>query len=364
MRVAMVISSFKPIVGGSERQLEGMLPHLSKLGVFSTVITRRVSGTKKNEDFDNYKIKRLPAKVPKIGFGISLAYELIKNRGNYDLIHCHTLNGQAAFLSVCVGALVGLPVILKITRSGPGTQLQSYLRTFLGKGLLKILFYGAKKVVAITRDVENELILTGLTKSKVISIPNGVEKSSDLLKMNTHSVRVVCVGRLIKRKRIDLLIQAFKNLPYSYNCELTIVGDGPCKDDLEKLTKKLLLDEQINFLGQVPKEEINDILLDSEIFVLPSSSEGMSNALLEAMSLGLSVIVADIPANKEIIEDSKNGLTFSDEKALEECLTRLVKDYSYRRDLGSQAKATIETKYSFNQVSRRYRDVYKKLMKI
>ena len=109
------------------------------------------------------------------------------------------------------------------------------------------------------------------------------------------------------------------------------IGEVPTRRQYEKRTmsglcaaaSKLALED-----AGIPKEEINDILLDSEIFVLPSSSEGMSNALLEAMSLGLSVIVADIPANKEIIEDSKNGLTFSDEKALEECLTRLVKDYS------------------------------------
>ena len=362
MKIAMVISSFRPIIGGAERQLEGMLPHMADYGISATVLTRRISGTNKIEYTDTYQIKRLSEFMPKIGFGISLAFELIVFRNEYDLIHCHTLNGQAALVSVIIGRLIKKPVILKVTRSGKGTHIDRYNKSFLGRQMLKILFKYSSKIVAITQDVENELISSDFDKEMIISIPNGVDILPSQTNHSNKKVRIISVGRLIKRKRIGLLIRTLKQLVEDYDIELIIIGDGPYKDALISQTKKLSLNKNIRFIGNVSKEDVHNHLLESHIFAFPSSSEGMSNALLEAMSAGLSVIVSGIPANLELIENRKNGLVFHDENSFRDNLRELLHDINLRSSLGSNARATIERKFSFSRISESYNTIYKDLL--
>ena len=137
----MVIPSFRPIVGGAEKQLEGLLEHLSGSDVHGSVFTRLVAGSPVYEQHGKYELHRLNSSFKPIGFAISLLLALLKRGHRIDIIHCHSLNGQALLASTVASCLLRVPCIIKVTRSGEGAQLARYLQSRTGRLGLKLTWY-------------------------------------------------------------------------------------------------------------------------------------------------------------------------------------------------------------------------------
>ena len=141
------------------------------------------------------------------------------------------------------------------------------------------------------------------------------------------------------------------------------MGEGPYeeKNKLTALRDELGLSGLVRFAGKVSNvKEYYDI---SDIFVLPSISEGLSNALLEAMSSGMAVVASNVGGNKEIIEDKKNGLLFEvgDKQDLAEKLSVLCNDKSLREELGMNARNKILKDYSIDIVTEKYIRLYNEI---
>jgi len=361
MRIGMIIPSFAPVVGGAEKQLEGLLPSLGKLGISALVFTRMVENQDQVQKEESYSIYRLNSYVPKVGFGISLFIKLIKFRSNYDILHCHSLSGQASIVSLLAGRLIKKPVILKVTRSGKNSQLNELQQSYFGKIILWIIKNTATKFIAITEDVKSELEQVGVCHSKIIEIPNGVDLIEPKIYEEKYQLNIVTVGRLINRKRIDMLVEAFSEILPSIRASLIIAGSGPNKKTLMSLVEKKNIKESITFTDQIYKSEITKILIEADIFVLPSDSEGMSNALLEAMSASLPVLVANIPANQSLISNAENGILFDDYLSMRDSLLNLCQNEELRKKLGKNAKDLILKKYSFNKIAIDYKKLYSDL---
>ncbi|EGN0505100.1 glycosyltransferase family 4 protein, partial [Salmonella enterica] len=158
----------------------------------------------------------------------------------------------------------------------------------------------------------------------VYLIPNGVDVSKftpDELrhKYSPKLLKVIMVGRLWVQKDPSTLLKAVIDLlERNINIELSFVGDGELRSVLilqaEKYTNK------IKFLGW--RDDIENILPEYDVFVLPSLWEGMPLAILEAMSCGLACVVTNIPGNNDLIKDKHNGYLFDcgDAKRLSELL--------------------------------------------
>jgi len=354
LNVLMVIPSFFPLVGGAERQLMGLASKLSNRGVEVDVVTRKLLASKKKEIIDKYTIYRLSTKIPKLSFLFSLFYFILKNRHKYHLIHVHTLNSPA-IISTIAGKILNIPVVLKVTRSGKGTQLSRYRNSILGR--IVFSFLSTNSFIAITEEVNSELKNFGIDSNKIRHIPNGVNIPLKIAK-NNQILKISYIGRLIKRKRIEILLTAISNIKTDNNFLLSIVGEGPEEKYLKELARKLKIKNSCIFKGELPHEEVSQILMQSDIFVLPSDSEGMSNALLEAMASCNAVIVSNIIANKQLIKDKVNGLLFSDLKQLEEALILTLDNADKRLQLASQARLAIEKEYSYQTVTDSYLNLY------
>lgn len=153
--------------------------------------------------------------------------------------------------------------------------------------------------------------------------------------------RIVTVGRLSEEKNQKLLIDAFSKIAYKYpDYKVEIYGDGPLKETLQDLINKKNMQDQIKLMGR--KNSIQKYIQDAEIFVLPSNSEGMPNALLEAMALGLSCIATDCPIGGSafIIDDRENGLLvpMNDVDRMVGALDELINDKEFARKLGLKAE--------------------------
>lgn len=166
-----------------------------------------------------------------------------------------------------------------------------------------------------------------------------------------------CVARLKKQKNHETIIQAFRYfLQRNPNSYLLIVGVGDMEDSLKNLSKELDIERHVMFLGN--RHDVSTILYHSDVFVLASIVEGMSNAVLEAMSLGKCCIVSDIQQNMELIKDKVNGFIFKvrDEKDLYEKML-LSSDISLNKKYGNSARELIKQNYDISLIIRKYENL-------
>lgn len=150
---------------------------------------------------------------------------------------------------------------------------------------------------------------------------------------------IVSVGRLERQKNHKLLIKSFKSIHHMYpNYTLTIYGEGTLRNELERLIDSLGLNGSVFLPGNV--QNIHEKLTQKEIFVLSSDYEGLSNALLEAMTMGMPCISTNCAGSKEIIESGKNGLLIpiGDEKKMVKAMKLLIENKNFAKELGREAR--------------------------
>lgn len=165
------------------------------------------------------------------------------------------------------------------------------------------------------------------------------------------------VGRLVPVKNYSLLLTAVAALDQK-NLVAVLVGDGPARASLEDLAKSLGIDHQVRFLGH--RDDVTSLLAAMDIFVLPSTHEGMSNTLLEAMASGVASVASDVGGNSEIISHGHDGYLFSsgDALALTGFLQGLCYNASLRRRLGGMGRARIARSFSIEAMIACYEDLY------
>jgi glycosyltransferase involved in cell wall biosynthesis len=158
-------------------------------------------------------------------------------------------------------------------------------------------------------------------------------------------VQIVSVGRLAAPKDFPTLVAAVAQLPKG-RAHLRIFGDGPLRDELEAQTHALGIDAAVEFAGEVP--DVRPHLVDADVFVLSSLSEGMPVSILEAMAAGLPVVASAVPGLDEVVVDGSTGFLTPprDAAALAARLGQLVDDPSVRSALGVAGRARAERHFS------------------
>lgn len=201
------------------------------------------------------------------------------------------------------------PNIFNITAGGGSIKITSERNDPEGKGEdyfnnMILAYQKSDKVVFQTKYVRNKFPEN--IKKKSIIIPNPINISC-LSDESFVEKKIVSVGRLVPQKNQALLIKAFAHFKRSHNeYHLYIYGIGPLLDELKLLSKQYNLEEFIHFEGF--EENIHEKIKNAEQFILSSDFEGMPNALMEAMMMGLPCISTKCSGVGEIINDGINGL--------------------------------------------------------
>ncbi|MBD5458799.1 MAG: glycosyltransferase family 4 protein [Lachnospiraceae bacterium] len=176
--------------------------------------------------------------------------------------------------------------------------------------------------------------------------------------------RIVSVGRLDANKNHEMMIRAFAALADRYpEYTLTIYGEGELREALLKLIGSLNLEDRVFLPGVIP--DVAEKIEKAAMFLLVSYSEGISNALIEAMALGLPVIATDVPSGgtQELIRHGENGLVIptGDEKALEKALDTLLSDRELAEKLGEEAHR-IQERLAPDKVNEQWREYFEKII--
>ena len=375
----MIIAYFPPVVGGTEIQTLRLAKALITRNVTPIVITRRLRGIRRFEQVDGVPVYRLftlgSGTVASLSFMFSSFLFLIKNRRKYRIIHAH-LPSSPAITATVAGKVLRKKVIVKFACSGKTGNIQTSDRTCLGRAKLKFLMKYTDIFVCVSKEVERELINYGFDKERVVEISNGVDTAlfypvDDLQKGNLRrrfnfpSLPVmVYSGRLESRKRLAILLKAWQRVvKVKEESYLLIVGDGSQKDSLINLAKELKIIESVKFTGQV--DSVNEYLQAGDGFVFPSSAEGLSNALLEAMATELPIVATKIGGTEEAIENERNGILVEPDNVdqLANGIITLLSQPEVAHKFGREARRTIEENYSIDIVAQKHLKVYEEIVK-
>ena len=173
-------------------------------------------------------------------------------------------------------------------------------------------------------------------------IPNPVtDKVFDIQPVEKQD-RLIAVGRLAYQKNYPMMFEAFKRIMDEFpTYQLVIYGDGPQREELEALVSSLKIQERVLLAGKT--ERIIDEMNSSKAFLMTSDYEGMSNAMLEALCVGLPIITTEVSGARDLVENGENGFvtTPRDVDEFTEAIRKVLSDKELmeRMEMNNKNKA-------------------------
>lgn len=289
-------------------------------------------------------------------------YRMLK-RFKPDIIHIHT-PFVLGILGVIFSQILGVKLVgtyhtlfsmgsmyLSPKRLIPGAKLESATESEhsilaqIAWKLQLIFFNICDSVIAPTKIIATTLKKQGI-KSPISILPSGVELEQYPVKTDfTPTFKLIHLGRLGYEKATDTIIRAVKMVHAEIpNLELVLVGDGPAKGYLQKLTKEMGLQKKVTFVGMVPNKKTPEFYRSCDAFITASPFETQGLVLIEAMLSGLPVIAAGVNAPVDLISQGKNGFLFA-EGEVEECagyIRELYKQPARIKEMGLHARSFAE----------------------
>jgi glycosyltransferase involved in cell wall biosynthesis len=305
MRIVVLgTRGFPGVQGGVEAHCENLYPRLVSLGCEVTVFTRKPYVDPSVSE--NKGVKLIPLSCPKNKFleafihtrkGIAAAKKL-----EPDILHIHAI-GPALFAPLA--RRLGIKVV--VTHHGPDYERKKwnwFARMVLKLGERRAVKY-ADELIAVSQVIADKIERKYGRKAKVI--PNGITlpeiaKTDEALRKYglERGKYILAVGRFVPEKGLDVLIGAWKRLRVE-GWKLVIAGDADHPDKYSERVKKAAKENpDIVLTGFLSGQPLAELYSHAGLFVLPSYYEGLPIVLLEAMSYGLSCVVSDIPANREV----------------------------------------------------------------
>ena len=374
-RVLMLIATYLPVLGGTQRQCWLLARELHRRGHEVAVLTRGGRGASSHELVDGVAVSRTPAIGP--GYWESLVWTLtatawLRRHGRgFEILQCYQMLSPAHV--GILGRSGRQAVVVRPACSGPyGDVAEAQRLPFTG--LRKRLLRRVNAFVTLNGEIEDELAGFGLGTIPCHRIGNGVdltmffpasgkERRALRGRLGLPEDRVLCafVGRLTPQKDPDLLLEAWAMGRWP-DTHLVLVGDGPLRNRLEARAASGSLAGHVTFIGA--RTDVAEYLRAADLLALPSRAEGMSNALLEAMACGIPVVASDLPANREVVgRDGRTGWLVApgDPAALAGAMERLVQSPSLRREIGAAARVIVQNQFDIQRVTDRYLSLYASL---
>ncbi len=233
----------------------------------------------------------------------------------------------------------------------------------LMKTLANLLFPHAAGIILQTE--RSKYFFNRRVQNKAVILPNSLNPNFIRPRFEgEREKRIVTVGRMDANKNHEMMLRAFASLADRYpEYTMTIYGDGELHSYLQDLAKELGIAQKVSFPGVV--KDVAGQIEKASLFLLTSYSEGVSNALIEALALGLAVIATDVPSGGtiELMTDGENGLIIpaGDRQALENAMDRLLGDTAYADKLGRCA-AKIQERLAPERVNVLWKDYFEKIM--
>ena len=378
MRVVMLSNSFPPQVGGIQEHVSNLAQTLARQGHQLKIVTvRRNNSERVRDTFAGLDVIRVPQlNLPKTMNAQYLAIATallvaLRIRGQADVVHYHTF-WPDAFTAFIVNKFV--PTVYTahesrflIMAEQPKSQrwLRLALRPFQG------ILAPSTELLDVTRQL-------GVSAEKSVFIANAVDANKFRPDLTRGSVRaryaipadhclILCPRRLVAKNGLEFLLESLPSIRRRFSgVSVLIAGDGPEKEKLQARTRELGCQDSVIFAGNQNNNSLPAFYADADIVAIPSLKEATSIAGLEAMASARAVVATNVGGLPEIIEDGVSGLLVPprDPEALSVAITRLLETPELRKQLGLAARASVERKFTWEQVANETSRAYERAIAV
>ncbi len=369
MRLLLSSFHFAPSIGGVERQARMLVGGLVQRGHAVDVVTAAVPGAPGEELLDGARVFRVRAlggsRYLHMGSYLAAMSAAVLRLGRKaDVLQVQQALYPAAAMAA-VSLVLRKPLVVSNRGSGQFGAVRVMQQLPLGGAALRLIAARAT-CVGLSDEMMEEMRSAGM--SRRVEIPNGVllpplpeaaEREAARRGLGLLGPVALFVGRLDREKNLDLLIDGFAQ--GGGGATLVVAGDGPERQRMEGLATASGAGEKIRFLGATT--DVRQVLCAGDVFLLPSYSEGISNALLEAMAHGLPAIATAVGGNRRVISSPSVGVLVppGDAAAMGAALRDLLTEPSRAARVGAAARRHVEENYSAAAMVTAYEALYARL---
>jgi glycosyltransferase involved in cell wall biosynthesis len=384
MKIAMVSDWFPPKPGGVETAVYELSSELaSRRGIEVEVITENYPKTftfsDRVEGIDGFKVRRLAGVVVprwKVYFHPEMPFKLkeLFKREDYDVVHTHHLFTPLSVFAAGIAKFMYPPrkCVVATNHSYHTWAERSFFRFF---SRFTVGSTQPDRVIAISEVSARLAERLGVNPERIRRIPLGVNlekfnpsRRSEELRRELgadSSVVILYLGRLVERKGVHYLLMALQQvLKEVKEVKLVVVGEGPWKGRLMKLSRELGLGEVVEFLGYKSREEVWKYCVSCDFMVAPSTHhESFGLVVVEAMASGRPIIATDVTGFNEVfVEGTGFLIPPRDVGALREKILLLARDRKLREEMGRRAREEAVRRYSWKEVADRTLEVYDEVL--
>lgn len=287
--------------------------------------------------------------------------------GQYDLIHFE-------FSGLAVEYLDALPLLrpskLLTSCRGSAEQIAPLINEKYRENLYKVI-KGMDYVHCVSFDMQQTVANYGLTPQKsFINYPsidvNNFTRRSEYQRKSRGPYYLISVGRLHWKKGVEFALLSVKELiNQDFDIVFKVIGGGPEEDRLRFITKDLGISDCVQFLGRQNSAQVKNSLESADIFLLPSISEGLSNAVLEAMAMELPIVATDVGGMCEAVDSGVEGFLVPpyQPKAMAEKIAVLLQDQGLRLKMGAKGRQRVITQFEIQKQVNQFIEVYNSLFR-
>lgn len=289
--------------------------------------------------------------------------------GQFSLLHTHEYRGD--LVGGIAAKLAGIKAVAVVRGY---TDRTLALRLYKVLDLLALRFF--TKVITVSKHLRSQVLSAGLPEQQVVTIYNAIDAEAFAAKASLGSLGlrerlgigdqqqiVSIVGRLSVEKGHRYFLEGAKQVLSSLpETRFLIVGDGPLRKELERLTFSLGIDGAISFLGY--QREVAALMSISDVLVLSSLKEGFGNVLIEAMALAKPVVATRVGGVPEIVRNGETGVLVPPKapERLAEALLYLLRNPEEGKKLGERGKAVVVQEFNIETMAHKIAEVYREVL--
>ena len=372
MRILLLTYELPPVGGGGGRIAQDIAEKLAERGHEIVIITSHLKGLPKETILDGgIRIIRVPSlrkEAFRAGFLTMGAYILsgfwagfrLTGKWQPDAIHVH-FAVPTGVLAWALSRLRKIPYLLTVhlgdVPGGAPEKTGGWFRWVFP--FTRPIWQDAKKVVAVSEFTRQLALKHYLVEIEVIH--NGV----DIKKLNPDNIqiqkkpRIIFAGRLMKQKNPVQIIKTLATLK-DLTWECILLGDGPLRKEVEDEIDRHNLQGRVSLLGWVTPEEVIAWFGKSDILFMPSISEGLPVVGVQALAMGLAMVVSNIGGFIDLVDEGENGFLIDDRGKYEEVLRKLL--WNSAELLAFKKSSRKKSKeFSLEKIVRNYEETLKEL---
>lgn len=374
MRIAICTDQYLPMISGLVDSIDILARQLQKNGHEVRIYAPNLPGSRPDENVFRFKSFAIPGSggtmIVNLPFGAMRDIQKFKP----DIVHTH-LFGIAGFFAWRAARKLKVPFVAT-DHTFPADYLH-YLKLQWGPFPYLVRKFAAwfhnrcDFVTVPSENLKKELKDYGLYRpTKIISnhVPadlfRPLFKEECKEKIGLSGKAILIFGRIAKEKSLEVALEVFKEVKEKTNTELIFVGDGPYRKEIEKKVQEMKLEPNVRFLGVLRGEKLVEAVNACDVFLMTSTSENQPMSMLQAMSCGLPLIVANAGGPPEYVEEGKSGYIV-EPKDIQTFAARIIttlENGEHAAAMGERGRV-ISLQFSPEAITKQFEEVYKTLVK-